>query len=54
MSSGEINREALREIYTAVSQWCFIKKAGTTDHFIKRVWQSWSQYYGVFHRTNNL
>jgi len=37
MSSGEINREALREIYPRISLGCFIKKPVNMDYFIKRV-----------------
>jgi len=37
MSSGEINREALREIYPAVSLGCFIRKPVTIDYLIQRV-----------------
>ena len=37
MSSGEINREALREIYPAISLGCFIRKPVTTDYLLKRI-----------------
>jgi len=37
MSSGEINREALREIYPAISLGCFIRKPVTIDHLIKKI-----------------
>src|SRR5215469_4834328 len=37
MSSVEINREALREIYPALSLGCFIRKPVTVDYLIKRV-----------------
>jgi DNA-binding response OmpR family regulator len=37
MSSGEINREALREIYPAVSLGCFIKKPVNMDYLIERI-----------------
>ena len=37
MSSGEINREAQREIYLSLSFGCFIRKPVTTDHLIKRI-----------------
>jgi len=37
MSSVEINREALREIYPAISIGCFIKKPVTIDYLIKRI-----------------
>jgi two-component SAPR family response regulator len=38
MSSGEINREALREIYPAISLGCFIRKPVTIDYLVKRIW----------------
>jgi len=37
MYSGEINREALREIYPAVSLGCFIKKPVNLDYLIERI-----------------
>jgi two-component SAPR family response regulator len=37
MSSGEINREALREIYPALSLGCFIRKPVTIDYLVKRI-----------------
>jgi two-component SAPR family response regulator len=37
MSSGEINREALREIYPSLSVGCFIRKPVTIDYLIKRI-----------------
>lgn len=37
MSSGEINREALREIYPAISFGCFIRKPVTIDYLVKRI-----------------
>jgi two-component SAPR family response regulator len=37
MSSAEINREALREIYPALSLGCFIKKPITIDYLLKRI-----------------
>jgi CheY-like chemotaxis protein len=37
MSSGEINRKALREIYPAISVGCFIRKPVTTDYLLKRI-----------------
>ncbi len=37
MSSGEINREALREIYPAISLGCFIRKPVTIDYLLKRI-----------------
>ena len=37
MSSGEINREALREIYPATSLGCFIRKPVSIDYLVKRI-----------------
>ena len=37
MSSAEINREALREIYPAISIGCFIRKPVTIDYLITRI-----------------
>jgi DNA-binding response OmpR family regulator len=37
MSSVEINREALREIYPAITIGCFIRKPVTTDYLLKRI-----------------
>ena len=37
MSSGEINREALREIYPTRQEGCFIRKPVTIDSFVKRI-----------------
>ena len=37
MSSGKINREALRDIYPAISVGCFIRKPVTIDFLIKRI-----------------
>jgi two-component SAPR family response regulator len=37
MSSVEINREALREIYPALSLGCFIRKPVTIDYLIQRI-----------------
>ena len=37
MSSGEINRKALREIYPAISVGCFIRKPVTIDYLVKRI-----------------
>ena len=37
MSSGEVNREALREIYPSLSVGCFIRKPVTIDYLIKRI-----------------
>ena len=37
MSSVEINREALREIYPSLSLGCFIRKPVTIDYLITRI-----------------
>jgi len=37
MSSGQINRKALREIYPSLSVGCFMKKPMTIDYLIKRI-----------------
>ena len=37
MSNGEINREALREIYPAISLGCFIRKPVTIEYLVKRI-----------------
>jgi two-component SAPR family response regulator len=37
MSSAEINRQALREIYPSLSLGCFIRKPVTTDYLVKRI-----------------
>ena len=37
MSSGKINREALRDLYPAISVGCFIRKPVTIDFLIKRI-----------------
>jgi len=37
MSSDEINLEALREIYPAISVGCFIRKPVTIDYLVKRI-----------------
>ena len=37
MSSVEINREALREVYPALSLGCFIRKPVTIDYLVKRI-----------------
>jgi len=37
MSSGEINREALGEIYPTRQEGCFIRKPMTIDYLIKRI-----------------
>ena len=37
MSSVEINREALREIYPSLSLGCFIRKPVTIDYLVERI-----------------
>jgi len=37
MSSGEINRKALREIYPSLTVGCFMKKPMTMDYLLKRI-----------------
>jgi hypothetical protein len=37
MSCAEINREALREIYPAISLGCFIKKPVSIDYLVYRI-----------------
>lgn len=37
MTSGEVNREALREIYPAISLGCFIKKPVTIAYLVNRI-----------------
>ena len=37
MSSDEINREALREIYPSLSLGCFMRKPVTIDYLVKRI-----------------
>jgi DNA-binding response OmpR family regulator len=37
MSSGEINRKALREIYPSLSVGCFRRKPMTIDYLLKRI-----------------
>src|SRR5215813_9464288 len=37
MSSGEINREALREIYPSLTVGCFIRKPVTIDNLLERI-----------------
>jgi DNA-binding response OmpR family regulator len=37
MSSGKINREALREIYPAISAGCFIRKPVSIDYLLERI-----------------
>jgi CheY-like chemotaxis protein len=37
MSTGEINREALREIFPTRQEGCFIRKPVTIDYLVKRI-----------------
>jgi two-component SAPR family response regulator len=37
MSSGEINRDALREIHPSIGLGCFIRKPVSIDHLIDRI-----------------
>ena len=37
MSSGEINRDALREIYPSISLGCFMRKPITIDYLVNRI-----------------
>ncbi len=37
MTAGQINREALREIYPSVSLGCFIRKPVTIDYLVNRL-----------------
>jgi two-component SAPR family response regulator len=37
MSSVEINRETLREIYSSLTVGCFIRKPVTTDYLVKLI-----------------
>jgi DNA-binding response OmpR family regulator len=37
MSSGEINRDALREVHPSISLGCFMRKPVSIDYFIGRV-----------------
>jgi len=37
MSSGEINRKALREIYPSLTVGCFMKKPMTIDYLLERI-----------------
>jgi hypothetical protein len=37
MSSGKINREALREIYPSRQEGCFIRKPVTIDYLLERI-----------------
>ena len=37
VSAGGVNREAIREIYPAISFGCFIRKPVTIDYLVKRI-----------------
>jgi len=37
MSSAEINRKALREIYPSLTVGCFMRKPMTIDYLLKRI-----------------
>jgi hypothetical protein len=37
MSSGEINRKDLRDIYPSLTVGCFMRKPMTIDYLIKRI-----------------
>lgn len=37
MSAGEVNHEAVRELYPTISIGCFIKKPIAIDYLIKRI-----------------
>jgi CheY-like chemotaxis protein len=37
MSTGEINREALREVFPTRQEGCFIRKPVTIDYLLKRI-----------------
>ena len=37
MSAGEVNHEAVREIYSTISMGCFIKKPIAIDYLLKRI-----------------
>jgi hypothetical protein len=37
MSAGEVNHEAVRELYPSISIGCFIKKPVTIDYLVKRI-----------------
>ena len=37
VSTGEVNREALREIYPTRQEGCFIRKPVTIDNLLKRI-----------------
>jgi DNA-binding response OmpR family regulator len=37
MSAGEVNHEAIRELYPTISIGCFIKKPVTMEYLVRRV-----------------
>jgi two-component system catabolic regulation response regulator CreB/two-component system response regulator ChvI len=37
MSSAEINREALREVYPTINLGCFLRKPVTIDYLVERI-----------------
>jgi DNA-binding response OmpR family regulator len=37
MSAGEVNHEAVRELYPTINIGCFIKKPITIDYLVKRI-----------------
>jgi DNA-binding response OmpR family regulator len=37
VSAGEVNIEALREVYPKVSMGCFIRKPVSIEHLVKRL-----------------
>jgi DNA-binding response OmpR family regulator len=37
MSSGEVNHEAVRELYPSISIGCFLKKPVAVDYLVKRI-----------------
>ena len=48
ISSVEINREALREIYPAISLGCFIRKPVTLDYLVERIRSELKSSYAMF------
>jgi CheY-like chemotaxis protein len=48
MSSAEINREALREIYPAISLGCFIRKPVSIDYLVERIRSDLNSSYATF------
>jgi DNA-binding response OmpR family regulator len=37
VSAGEVNHEAVRELYPSISIGCFIKKPVTVEYLVKRI-----------------